>query len=81
MADIATDPQYRHRLMVTAVSDPLFGAALLHPGVVPSVEGQDRDAQIRWPGPAVGQHNAEVYEGLLGLSASAVNDLRARGVI
>jgi formyl-CoA transferase len=80
VADIAADEQYRHRRMVTEFRDAALGP-LLHPGVVPLVQGLDRDAQIRWAGPEVGEHNAEVYGGLLGLSPAAVRDLQRRGVI
>ena len=66
--------------MVTSVEDPLHGT-LLHPGVVPMVEGLDRDAQIRWTGPAVGHHNGEVYEQLLGYSRSRLAELRDKGIL
>jgi formyl-CoA transferase len=66
--------------MVTEVDDPLLGR-LLHPGVVPLVAGLDRDAQIRWPGPRVGEHNEEVYRGLLGYSAERLAELREGGVV
>ncbi len=79
-ADIAHDTQYRDRKMVTTVHDPQHGD-LLHPGVVPMVEGQDRDAQIRWTGPTVGQHTAEVYSELLGLTADELGEMRAAGLI
>ncbi len=79
-ADIAEDPQYRARRMVTTVNDPLHGD-LLHPGVVPMVDGLDRDAQIRWTGAPVGHHNSEVYGGLLGYAPEKVSDLKARGIV
>lgn len=79
-ADVAADPQYVARKMVTTVEDPTFGP-LLHPGVVPVVEGLDRDSQIRWAGPRVGQHNHEVYGELLGKSGSEIAGLNERGVI
>ena len=80
IADVAADAQYRDRRMVTAVADPLIGR-LLHPGVVPMVAGLDRDAQIRWPGPRVGQHNGEVYRDLLGYSADRIAALEKDGII
>ncbi len=80
VADIASDPQYRARRMVTEVDDPAFGR-LLHPGVVPVVDGLDRDAQIRWPGPAIGAHNADVYGGLLGMSTEAIEALKVKGLV
>jgi formyl-CoA transferase len=81
VADIASDPQFQSRKMVTAVADPEFGRDILHPGVVPVVSDLDRDAQIRWPGAAVGQHNADVYGGLLGLSADDIGKLGETGII
>ncbi|HEX7074158.1 MAG TPA: CoA transferase [Hyphomicrobiaceae bacterium] len=80
IADVANDAQFRARRMVTSVEDPLHGT-LLHPGVVPMVEGLDRDAQIRWTGPAVGHHNSEVYEQLLGYSRSRIAELREKGIL
>ncbi len=79
IADVAADPQYRARGMVTEISDPVLGP-LLHPGVVPVVEGQDRNAQIRWTGPSVGQHTAEVLGGLLGVTPDELNALAKRGI-
>lgn len=78
-ADIAADPQYRERGMVREVQDPIFGGPVLHPGVVPHFGGEP--AAIRWPGPAIGAHNDEILQGLLGMSADEVAGLRAEGVI
>ncbi len=80
IADVAADPQYRARGMVTNVDDPLIGP-LLHPGVVPMVAGLERDAQIRWTGPEVGQHNAEIYQGLLGYTDGQLAEMRRKGVL
>lgn len=46
--------------------------------VTPRMEGE---APTRWAGPDLGQHNEEVLEGILGLSQSDVNGLKARGII
>jgi crotonobetainyl-CoA:carnitine CoA-transferase CaiB-like acyl-CoA transferase len=37
--------------------------------------------EVRWPGPAIGQHNAEVFGELLGMSAGDISALQAEGVI
>ncbi|MGI9477100.1 MAG: CaiB/BaiF CoA transferase family protein [Hyphomicrobiaceae bacterium] len=78
--DIAGDTQYRARRMVTEVEDPHFGA-VLHPGVVPAVAGQDRDAQIRWVGPEVGEHTDQVLGELLGLDGDAIAARRGSGLV
>ncbi len=80
IADVANDAQFKARRMVTSVEDPIHGI-LLHPGVVPMVEGLERDAQIRWTGPALGHHNGEVYEQLLGYSRSKIAELKEKGIL
>lgn len=80
IADVASDPHNLARGMVTEVDDPAHGR-LLHPGVVPVVEGLDRAAQIRWAGPPAGHHNREVYEGLLGYSGDKLAALTEKGIM
>jgi crotonobetainyl-CoA:carnitine CoA-transferase CaiB-like acyl-CoA transferase len=80
IADIATDAQYRARKMVTEVQDAHFGT-ILHPGVVPMVAGQDRDAQIRWTGPEIGEHTESVLSEVLGLSPEKIAADRQSGLI
>lgn len=77
-ADIAADPQYRHRRMVQEVDDPLLGP-ILHPGAVPLFCDVERD--VRWTGPDIGAHNDEIYMKLLGLGKDRLQALRADGVI
>ena len=77
--DCATDPQYLARGMVREVPDPIFGTPVLHPGIVPHVP--EAPGEVRWPGPAIGQHNAEVFGELLGMSAGDISALQAEGVI
>jgi len=78
-ADIAADPQYRHRQMVRTVPDVSFAQPVLHNGIVPHIV--DAPGEIRWPGPAIGAHTAEVLQSLLGLDETAIAALRADGVI
>jgi formyl-CoA transferase len=80
IADVAADAQFRARRMVTEVDDPRLGR-VLHPGAVPMFADLDRDAQIRWAGPALGQHTDEVLGHLVGLDAGAIAELRRTGVV
>jgi formyl-CoA transferase len=41
----------------------------------------DTPGAVRWPGPALGEHTDEVLADRLGLSAQAIADLRAKGVV
>ena len=77
-AEIADDPQFRHRGMVREVQDPQFGP-LLHAGVVPHVP--DDPGAIRWPGPPIGAHTQEVMGEMLGLGEAELDALRRDGVI
>lgn len=76
--DCANDEQYRARGMVREVEDPHFGR-VLHAGIVPHIP--ESPGEIRWAGPDIGQHNEEVYGGLLGLGAPQLAELRAAGTI
>jgi len=60
-ADCAHDPQFRDRGMVREVEDPILGE-VLHAGIVPHFP-EDPGA-IRWTGPAVGAHTAEILASL-----------------
>lgn len=77
-ADCAADPQFLHRGMVQVVEDPHQGP-MLHAGIVPHV--LEKPGSIRWPGPDVGEHTAEVLTTLLGRTPESIDQLRAEGVI
>lgn len=80
IADCADDEHYRARGMIRTVDDPQFGP-LLHPGGVPKFSEVDEDVCLRWPGPALGAHNDEVYRGLLGYDSGRLQQLAKDGVI
>jgi formyl-CoA transferase len=77
-ADIAADPHVAERGMLPAMELP-DGSRVRMPGVVPRLSrtpgGFDR------AGPELGQHNEEIYGGLLGLSDAECRRLVAKGVI
>jgi crotonobetainyl-CoA:carnitine CoA-transferase CaiB-like acyl-CoA transferase len=76
--DIFSDPHYAARGDIVAVEDPQLGEIRMG-SVTPRFTGAPND--IRWPGAALGQHNDEVYGGLLGLSAERLEELATDGVI
>ena len=78
IADIAADPHYRERGTLVTVQDPEFGE-LPMPAPVPRMS--ETPGSIRTTGPALGEHNAEVYQGLLGIDAEQLAALRADGII
>ncbi|WP_393059522.1 CaiB/BaiF CoA transferase family protein [Streptomyces sp. LN549] len=78
IADIAVDPHYRERGTLVTVDDPEFGEL---PMVAPLPRMSRTPGSIRTTGPALGAHNAEIYQGLLGLDAEDYAALDADGVI
>ena len=75
--DIVADAHLRARAAIVRLPDPDLGEVPA-PCVVPRLVG--RPLPVPRTGPAVGEHNAEVY-GAIGLDAEALADLRARQVI
>jgi len=78
IADIAADPHYAARQDIVTVDDPTLGA-VKQPAVYPRLSGTP--GRIARGAPKLGEHNQEIYGGLLGLSADAIAALRAEGVI
>lgn len=80
VADVVADPQMRARGMLVEHHDEILDRPVLGPGVVPALSkspGGVRSAAPSRPG----QHNEEIYRGLLGMTAARVEQLRAEGVL
>jgi crotonobetainyl-CoA:carnitine CoA-transferase CaiB-like acyl-CoA transferase len=76
--DIFEDPHFAAREAIVSVSDRDFGAVRMQ-NVVPRFS---RTPGHVWrTGPALGEHNNEIYEGLLGLASEEIERLKNRGVI
>ena len=75
--DIEADPHFQARGAIIRLPDPDHGS-LPAPCIVPRIAG--RDMPTPRTGPAVGEHNAQVYA-QFGLSDADLADLRAQGVI
>ena len=78
--DCAEDPHFQARGMLQPVDLPEVGQ-VLQPGVVPKFDSGGPAGGVRWTGPALGAHNAEVYGETLGLSEGEIARLQAAGVI
>lgn len=80
VAEVVTDPQLNARGMIADHYDERIERNVKGPGVVPvlsATPGTIRNAGSARPG----QHNDEVYSGLLGKSAAEVAALRSRGIV
>ena len=76
--DMVEDPHYAARENIVEVEDSDIGPFPMQ-NVVPRLSGTP--GKVRWTGPALGQHNDEVYGKIVGLSQEEREGLRERGVI
>jgi CoA:oxalate CoA-transferase len=76
--EVMNDPHMHERGMLERIDHPELG-----PIVVPSTPLQLHGiAKVETrPSPTIGQHNAEIYGGWLGLSTSEIQQLKVSGVI
>jgi formyl-CoA transferase len=80
VAEVVEDPQLQARGMIADHWDERIERNVKGPGVVPVLS--ESPGTIRSAGPArPGQHNDEVYGGLLGLDADELEKLRTEGVL
>ncbi|MET0704902.1 MAG: CoA transferase [Mycobacterium sp.] len=80
VAEVVGDPQLRSRGMLAEHWDERIGRNVLGPGVVPVLS--ESPGTIRFAGSArPGQHNEDVYSGLLGKTAAQLEQLHAEGVL
>ena len=78
MAEVLEDPHIAARAAITTLLDAELGA-LRMPAPVPQLSATP--GEIRWAGGRMGEHNAEIYEGFLGLDAARIAALRQQEVI
>jgi len=76
--DMVADPHFAAREAIIRMAHPGLGEVPMH-GVFPRLTGTP--GRVRHPGPELGQHNEEVYRGLLGLGDDEIAELTAAGVI
>ncbi|HXH03300.1 MAG TPA: CaiB/BaiF CoA-transferase family protein [Candidatus Competibacteraceae bacterium] len=77
VADMFVDPHFQARGLFEQVE--IDGRPLKIPAILPRLDATP--GRTDWPGPKLGQHNAEIYGGRLGLSAAELEELQRQGVI
>ncbi len=77
VADMVADPHFQARGLFETVE--IDGRPLKIPAILPKLAATP--GATDWPGPEIGSHNAEVFGGLLGLSAAELLTLRGQGVV
>jgi len=76
--EVMNDPHMHERGMLERIDYPELGEIVV-PSTPLRLHGTDR-VETR-PSPTIGQHNAEIYGGWLGLSTSEIQQLKDSGVI
>ena len=76
--EIFEDPQYAARGNILRMRDPRIGELAI-PNLVPRLT--DTPGKINWLGMELGAHNAEIYQGRLGMTDDELRRLQAAGVI
>ncbi|MFD3747393.1 CaiB/BaiF CoA transferase family protein [Nocardia sp. NPDC058633] len=76
--DMFTDPHFAAREAIVRLAHPEFGELPMQ-NVFPKLS--ETPGSVRHPGPELGEHNQDVYGGLLGLDENAIDQLAADGIL
>ena len=76
--DMLEDPHYIARDAIVEVEHPLYKNLFMQ-NIFPKLS--ETPGELQWPGPELGQHNKEVYEDMLGITPTRLEELKAAGVI
>ncbi len=76
--DMLEDPQFAAREAIVTVEHPVFGKVRMQ-NVFPKLS--ETPGEVRWPGPALGEHTDAVLGERLGLAADRLAALKSAGVI
>jgi formyl-CoA transferase len=76
--EMLEDPHFAAREAIVRVLHPEFGELAMQ-NVAPKLSRTP--GSVRWPGPALGEHNEEVFKGVLNLSEDRIRSLHEAGVI
>jgi formyl-CoA transferase len=76
--DMLTDPQYAARDAIVTVDHPVFGQVRMQ-NTFPKLS--ETPGAVNWPGPALGEHTADVLAERLAFDADKLAALKASGVV
>jgi formyl-CoA transferase len=76
--EMLADPHFQARQAIVETPHPKFGTLKMQ-NVAPKLSATP--GSVRTPAPDLGQHNQEIYQGLLGYSDSRMAELKAAGII
>lgn len=76
--EMLVDPQFVARESIVEVADPDYPDLKMQ-NVVPKLSATP--GEVRWSGPRLGEHNEEVFGGLLGLNEETLADLKNGGIV
>ena len=76
--EIFEDPQYAARGNILKMQDDRVGELPI-PNLVPRLS--DTPGSVKWLGPRLGEHNDEIFKGLLGLTDEDLRRLASEGVV
>jgi succinyl-CoA---D-citramalate CoA-transferase len=76
--EMLADPHFAARQSIVAVPDPILGEVQMQ-NVFPRLSATP--GGVDWTGPELGQHNGEVFGGLLGLSEAEIGALREKKIV
>ena len=76
--EMLEDAHFKARQAIVEVMHPQFGKLKMQ-NVAPKLSGTP--GSVRTPAPALGQHNGEIFKGLLGIDDSRFAELESQGII
>ena len=76
--EMLADPHFQAREAIVTTRHPKFGELRMQ-NIAPKLSATP--GSVRSPAPSLGEHNADIYKGLLGYSDQRIADLQAAGII
>ncbi len=77
--ELVNDPHVQAREDLISVFDPELKVNIKMQSVVPRMS--KTPGEVKWVGPALGAHNREIYQNILGLSEAELSELMQKGII